>query len=697
MGKSGAMTDPILSCMKNRHAAALLTMLLLLLAAYGNTFHASWHMDDYSNILNNTSVQMVTLDMRSLARAVGIDHAYGNNLSRPVANLTFALNWYLHGANVSGFHLINLIIHITNAGLVYLVILLLGATPQFPERHRAHIYSIALGASLLWALNPIQTQAVTYIVQRMASLMTLFYLMALASFIKFRLSTRMQHKILWGGLFFLGFVLAMGSKENAVMLPLAVALVELIFFQENSGRVISLRLGGTIIMASVLIVFFSGLFFYWSGTDIVHSLTRSFEMRPFSLMERLMTQPRVLVFYLSLIFYPIPQRLSLEHDFTVSNSLLHPWTTLPSIIIVGFFIGAGILMVRKRPLEAFAVLFFFLNHVVESTILPLEMVFEHRNYLPSIFIFLPVAAGWVDLKKFLSLRNSQLASILKVLPILVMFLLCAGTYARNLDWRSESSLWTDTQRKAPGRARPVFNLAKDLEQRGHYKQAIMLYEKSMALQPPRRKHFDVMALTNIGTILYKQGDRQKAIAYYDKALKILPETARSHYNLAVAYTETGQFERASDHLNWLIENNPDDKHALNLKGFVLLKQHHLEESLSISRRLLQLDPDSRESNLQIGVTLTQMGLPDKGAWFLRRAYRAAPGDLMVMFCMLENHLERRDEVKANRIMYNIFNYFSIDAIVAILNDSVNEIGDPERIRVILREHINQIVRSQATL
>ena len=541
-----------------------------------------------------------------------------------MANLSFALNWFLHGANVTGFHLINLIIHITNAGLVYLVILLLGATPHFPERHRAHIYSIALGASLLWALNPIQTQAVTYIVQRMASLMALFYLAALASFIQFRLATRIKHKILWGGLVVFGFVLAMGTKENAVMLPLALALVELIFFQEKSERVISLRLGATIIIASMLIVVFSGVYFYWSNKDIVHSLTRSFEIRPFSLMERLMTQPRVLVFYLSLIFYPIPQRLSLEHDFTVSTSLFHPWTTLPSIFFVGLFIGAGILMVRKRPLEAFAVLFFFLNHIVESTILPLELVFEHRNYVSSIFIFLPIAAGWFDLKKMLSLRNRKFDMVFRVLQILVLLLLCVGTYARNMDWRSEGSLWTDTQRKAPGKARPVFNLAKELERAGNHELAIMLYKKSMSLQPPRRKHFEVMALTNIGTIYFKKGDLDRAIAHYEKALEILPATTKSHYNLAVAYTETGQFERAAKHLNWLIENNPDDIHAMNLKGFVLLKQHRLEESLSISRRFLMLEPDSRSGNLQIGVALTQMGFPEKGAWFLRRALRSFP-------------------------------------------------------------------------
>ncbi|MBC2732974.1 MAG: tetratricopeptide repeat protein [Desulfobacteraceae bacterium] len=691
------MDDPRLSVMNNTRPRTLLLILALLLAAYGNSFNASWHMDDYPNILNNPAIQMTEWNMASLSQAIGVDQAHGNNLSRPVANLSFALNWYLHGANVAGFHLINLIIHIFNTWLLYSFIVLLGATPGFPDRHRAHIHAIALGASLLWALNPIQTQAVTYIVQRMASLTTFFYMVALIAYLKLRLSLPVRWKIMWGIGVGIAFILALGTKGNAATVPLAIVLMEWLFFSEKSEPYINRRLGGVFIAGSIFTVISVAIYFYWSDRNLVHILARSYEMRPFSLAERAFTQPRVLLFYLSLIFYPIPQRLSLEHDFAVSTSMLNPWTTLPAFLIVGILIGTGLLLVRKQPLVAFAILFFFLNHAIESSIFPLEMVFEHRNYLSSIFIFLPFAAGFIDLKNLLKSRSRNLVLLLQIFPFLIIVLLVAGTYTRNQDWQSEASLWNDTHRKAPGRARPVFNLAKDLERRGRYEQAIILYKNSMSLQPPRRKHFDIMALTNIGTIYFKKKDYDSAIAHYEKALAILPETAKSRYNLAVAYTEIGQFERATDHLDWLIENNPEDRHALNLKGFVLLKQHLLKESLSISRRLLALDSTSRSANLQIGIALTQMGLPDKGAWFLRRAYRAAPGDLMVMLCILENHLERRDKRKANRIMKDIFNRFPIDAIAVILNDSVNEIGNPIRIRKFIREHINEIGRSQPTI
>lgn len=650
-------------------------VLILLLAAYGNTFSASWHMDDFPNILNNPAVQMTNWGMAPLLRAMGIDQAQGNNLSRPVANLSFAFNWCLHGANIAGFHLVNLIIHIYNALLVYAAIILLGTAPGFPNRHRAHAHSIALGAGLLWALNPIQTQAVTYVVQRMTSLATLFYLAALIAYLKLRLTNAIRQKIWWGIGTGAAFLLALGTKENAATLPLAIVLTEWIFFRKKTDLLFDRQIGIVIAAGVIFTMLFVALFFLWSGRDIGNVLTKSFEMRPFSQIERVLTQPRVLLFYLSLLFYPIPQRLSLEHDFTVSTSLWHPWSTFPAILGVGLLIALGVYLARKRPLLAFAILFFFLSHAVESSFLPLEMVFEHRNYLPSVFLFLPIAAVWMDVKAICQSRNRQLGVLLQVFSFLIPILLLAGTYARNLDWQSEGRLWADAHLKAPGRARPVFNLAKDLERRGHYKQAIILYEKSMTLVPPRRKHFEIMALTNIGTIFYKANQHDKAIDYYRKALELLPETVQSRYNLAVAYANAGQFAKSEEHVSWLLGKNRDDKNALDLMGFILLKQYRLEESLRYSRRLLRLELGSRSANLQIGAAFTQMQLLEKGAWFLSRAYLADPDNVVTLLCLLENRLMCQDNETAQRIAADLLNRHSLDTLRIVLHDSVNEVGN----------------------
>ena len=176
-------------------------------------------------------------------------------------------------------------------------------------------------------------------------------------------------------------------------------------------------------------------------------------------MQRLMTEPRIVVFYLSQIFYPIISRYSIEHDIAVSTSLLDPWSTLPGIILVLVLIGIGLSQMRKRPILSFAILFFFLNHVIESSIIPLELVFEHRNYLPSLFLFLPVAVAIKWLLDYYKKRNRSLAVILVAFVTILLILLGTGTYTRNRVWLTERTLWEDAAKKAPGSNRPLHNLA----------------------------------------------------------------------------------------------------------------------------------------------------------------------------------------------------------------------------------------------
>ena len=115
----------------------------------------------------------------------------------------------------------------------------------------------------------------------------------------------------------------------------------------------------------------------------------------FTLKERLLTEPRIIIYYLSEIFYPMASRLSLVHDIKISTSFFKPWTTIPAILAIISLLGIGLSQAIKRPIIAFAIFFYFINHIIESTILPLELIFEHRNYLPSFFLFFPVATGLI--------------------------------------------------------------------------------------------------------------------------------------------------------------------------------------------------------------------------------------------------------------------------------------------------------------
>ena len=209
----------------------------------------------------------------------------------------------------------------------------------------------------------------------------------------------------------LAFGLAMGSKENAVTLPAALLLIEVIFYsdikflQPARGRWLA---AGSLLAVAMLAGF---ILCFWPGNPMA-GLFGGYETRPFTCYQRVWTEFRVLVLYLFQIVYPITQQFSIVHAMEVSTSPVTPWTTLPAMLGVGLLLGAAIAYMRRLGLFAFAILFFFLGHSIESTIFPLELVFEHSNYLPTLFLFLPLASGLLALLDFYNPRNTVLFKIL---------------------------------------------------------------------------------------------------------------------------------------------------------------------------------------------------------------------------------------------------------------------------------------------
>lgn len=671
---------------KLRNTTAFLVLLLMVLIAYSNTFRAEWHMDDHPNILKNPALQITDLRMDTLKRAIGFDRSQGNNLPRPVTNLTFALNWYAHGTNVAGYHLVNLGIHLLNAWVLYLILIGLSKSPVVPEIDYRQRSVIALMAALLWALNPIQTQAVTYVVQRYTSLTTLFFLGALYGYIRGRLCGRARHVVAWWGLAVGCYLLAMGAKENAAIWPAAALLVEFVFFRDEHGR-LTPHFKKILMSAAILSMVFVGGLLAGFNIDIVNSITNGFEGRPFSLAERLMTQPRVILFYLSQIFYPIPQRLSLEHDFTVSSDLLHPWTTLPAIMIVGLLVIAALLAVRKRPLAAFAILFFFLNHVVESSVFPLEMVFEHRNYLPSLFLFWPLVAWAFRWQAKLSDHGRATAQALPILVGGVVIVFAAGTFTRNLDWQTERRLWLDTYRKAPLSARAAVNLANDLAHSGHTAQAAALFKKAIHLNSPAKNQFKVIARNNLATLYSQTGRRDQAVEQLEQVLRLVPQNRPARYQLANIYTEMGKFTKATEQVDWLLERHPDASRFLNLKAFLLIKDNRAEASLAVIRRSLTKKPGQRDALLAAGVAYSILRDSTKADWFFRRATTTAPRDPMVYLCRLENLVANDQNDAAERMANSLLMAFPLQSLDALLSDRVNEIRDRDKLRRFLAKRI----------
>jgi tetratricopeptide (TPR) repeat protein len=426
-------------------------------------------------------------------------------------------------------------------------------SPNLKGKFPGNEYFIALLSATLWAVNPIQTQAVTYVVQRMASMAAMFYILGIYFYVKGRLHESRPFQIVFYLTCLLSFVCALASKENSATLPVAIILLEITFFQDLSQSRTRKRVFWTTMGTGLGIVLFGSLF-YLHGDPL--SFLKSYNERFFSPLQRLMTEPRILIFYLTLIFYPAPTRLSIEHDVAVSTSLIHPWSTIPSIIIIFFLIGLGFSQMRKRPVLSFAILFFFLNHLIESTVIGLELTFEHRNYLPSLFLFLPISVAFQKLLDHYRQRKSAMHVVLVSFLILIIVGLGTGTYIRNLTWATEKSLWEDAMRKAPKMFRPYLNLAWGYYQRtGQYDKALTLYAKAASLKMHKNRG-NSLALNNMASIYYLKGDLNKAAELWTEVVLLSPHHGFYQYRLAKVLEELGQLEKAIEPLDKFISRRP---------------------------------------------------------------------------------------------------------------------------------------------
>ena len=649
-----------------RKAYTFIFLFTLTFLIYSNTFNASWHFDDYPNIINNSNLHIKNLQLKSIYKTFfARPGTASDSLYRPVSCLTFALNWYFGKDNVVGFHIINITIHILTAFFLYLTILKLFKSPNLKNKFKGNEHFIALLTAVLWAVNPIQTQAVTYIVQRMTSLAAMFYILGIYFYINTRVTYSLKRRILFIIGCILSFILAIGSKENAAMLPLALLLLEIIFFQDI-GIKRTRRLFFGIAAVTGVLIFTMGLLLFIKGDPLF--FLKGYSYRPHSLAERLMTEPRIVIYYLSQIFYPTPYRLSIQHDILISTGLLKPLTTLPAILAVILIVGTGLFLVKKRPIIAFAILFFFLNHVIESTIIPLEIMYEHRNYLPTIFLFFPVSAALVKVANYYREKKHFIYLLEISLISFLIICLCGITYLRNMDWATEKSLWEDALVKAPKNAKSLQNMAAYYDSIGQMDKALELYGLSLSSYQERPNQSKSLSFNNMGNIYLSKGEYEKAIRYYYKALHIYPDQQRARFNMVLALIKMGNWETAIKHIDLILPTYYNHYHCLNLKGYVLLKQKKPKAAMQYFTSALQIVPDDRNVNLNAGIALGLMGNYQQAERYLKKADHVSSNDMIVLLCIVENRLKAGDKLSAVKYLDNLRRLFSADTIVTFVKN-----------------------------
>jgi tetratricopeptide (TPR) repeat protein len=539
--------------------------------------------------------------LRGITRA-GFESDASN---RPVANISFALNYYFHQYNVMGYHLVNILIHITAGILIYLFTKITLNTPTLRSMYTTDRW-IPFFTAFLWLVHPIQTQSVSYIVQRMNSMAAMFYILSLLLYTKGRLAGgKGKRWVLFTGCAFAG-ILALGSKETAATLPFFIFLYEWYFFQDSSLTWLKRHfLGLTMLILLVLLAF------VYLGAHPLESILYSYQGRDFTWTQRVLTEFRVVLFYISLLIFPHPSRLNLDHDFTLSHSLFEPTTTLLSIVAIAGLIGLSFYVAKKQRLLSFCILWFLGNLVIESSVIGLEIIFEHRIYLPSMLIILMAV--------MLAYRYARPKWLRVAVICLLITMCCVWTYERNSVWSDEVALWKDCVEKSPNKARPHNNLGLVLAQQGKLKEAMGYYSKALKIKPG-----DVEVLNNLGLALAGQGRLEEAISHYSKALEIEPNFVGPHYNLGLALAEQGDLEEAISHFSRATKINPDFAEAYNNIGVAREEQGKLGEAISHYSKALKIKPDDVEALNNLGAALARQGDLEEAISHFSRAVRINP-------------------------------------------------------------------------
>ena len=647
--------------------SVLAILLCLIIAGYSNTFNAEWHLDDYQNIVDNPCLHLKDFHQESLKKTFfslcSSGQYKGDRIYRPVPCLTFAINWYFGQNNVTGYHITNIFIHLLTAFILFHTILCLLRSPNLKTKYD-NAFIIALLSAVLWAVNPVQTQAVTYIVQRMASMAAMFYILGIYLYIRGRTTDQKIYQII----FFIGcclsFLLALGSKQNAATMPLALLLIETIFFQDISNKKTRKYLL-TVSIAGCLLISLFGILFFMKGNPL--AFLNGYDYRSFTLSERLMTEARILILYLSQIFYPMPHRLSIEHDLIISKTLFTPWTTLPAIVLIFLLLFIGLTQIKKRPLLSFAVLFFFLNQIIESSIIPLELIFEHRNYLPSMFLFVPVAAGFKLLLDHYKDRR-LFSFILGSFIFLVCTGLCSATYIRNMAWETGRSLWEDAIAKAPGKARPAQQLAWYYEKNGNYNKAIKLHKKSLFLEESRREHPKAVTLYNISVNYYNKHDYNNALLFLTKSLALAPGFKKARHFETSVMIDFGKWHEALKSADFLLYKREKNSEYLNMKGFILLKMGQPEDALPYLQEAFKLNPDLKNVALNLGVNLSLLNEYQQADRFLQQANLNEQKDIVTYYSLIENCLRSGNSEAAEFHIKRTLKYFNQEFIIKTLTE-----------------------------
>lgn len=498
---------------------------------YSHSLGGAFQLDDYGVIIENPAIKNLT-DLSNIWKFWP---------TRFITTFSFAINFRLERFNVFYFHLFNLAIHIGSAILVWWLMSLTFLTPEMKDKKIAESKRvIAFFAGLIFVSHPIQTEAVSYIVQRSTSLAAFLCLVSLCFYIKSRLlesGSALSNS--WKSYYaasLITMIMAMFTKEMTIIFPLIILLYD--FFFLRAGKAVYWRRLAPFFITMPIIPFTM-----LAAKSVNFSEMRLISEGPpgISPIHYLLTQLNVMVTYIRLLFIPLNQNV--DYDYHIARALTEI-PVLASLLFLIFILILALKILPKYRLASFGIFWFFLTLLPESSIIPIaDVIFEHRLYLPMVgfSIFLASAVYYIFGRHSLKTLNMVMLIIIIFYSVL--------TYNRNFFWKDDLALWDDAVHKSPNKGRPYNNRGYAYMERHDLDSAIRDFNKAITLDPDS----DAGYYYNLGNAYSVKGYFDKSISNYNKAIQMKPAYAAAYVNRGVTYSAKGELDKAIADYNQAIQ------------------------------------------------------------------------------------------------------------------------------------------------
>ena len=579
------------------------------LLVYANSFSGPFIFDDIDSIPQNPTIRSLWPIWEPLSPP-----AHGQAVQRrPIVNLSLAINYAIGHLEVKGYHAFNLAIHILTGLVLFGILRRTLLSQRLREKFAQDAEPLALACTLIWMLHPLQTEAVTYIIQRTELLAGIFYLLTIYSLIRASSTAR---PALWYTAAISCCLLGMGSKEVMVSAPLVVFLYDRIFLSRSFKELLQKRWPLYLGLAATWALLATLIPHGGEGTAVFGQGSMS--------LDYALTQFQSIVTYLRLCFWPAP--LILDYG-TWEPTLLR--LALPYGIIVSILLTATLFAIRYRPAIGFLGIWFFAILAPSSSFVPVmgQATAEKRMYLPLAAIVIIVILSAYSLgKRILAHRSTspQLPTLTQrslpyVLLLALLIPLALLTIKRNHDYRNVFSIWEDTIAKRPHNWRVHNEMGGVYSRKKEYAQALNYFNTAIRLAPEQPRSYNnrgaaytrlgkhnlaikdflktveldpqlAEGYKNLGFTYNKMENYEQAIIYFNKAIEVSSDVAEFYDNRAIAHWHTGNFDQASKDFNKAISLNPYDAKQFSNRGFTYLEKRDYDHAISDFSRAIDLDP-----------------------------------------------------------------------------------------------------------